>query len=173
MRIGTSWRACALSAALATLAAVAPAATIMTPKVTATALATPLPLPYDEAADAHAAVAGAKARAKAGHKYLLLDFGGNWCPDCRVLAGVLDLPEVKPAVQQTFEVVSIDVGRRTKNLDIAQQYGVAVQGVPMLVIVDPDGHFVNSGNPSALSDARSMSPQAIVDTIYGWIGASH
>jgi thiol-disulfide isomerase/thioredoxin len=125
--------------------------------------------PYDENADARAEVAAAIARAAAAHKFVLLDFGGNWCPDCRVTAGVLALDEVRPWVQQNFEVVAIDVGRRTKNLDIAAGFNVRVQGVPTIIILDSNGKVMNAGNPSALEDARSMSPQAIVDTINGWI----
>ena len=53
-------------------------------------------------------MAAAIARAKANGKHVLLDFGGNWCPDCRVLGGVLELEEVKPAVAKTFEVAMID-----------------------------------------------------------------
>jgi thiol-disulfide isomerase/thioredoxin len=133
------------------------------------ALTAPPAAPYDELADAHAQVEAALARAAASHKFVLLDFGGNWCPDCRVTAGVLALDEVKPWVERTFEVVAIDVGRRNKNMDIAERFNVHVQGVPTIIILDSSGKVVNSGNPSALQDARSMTPQAIVDTINGWI----
>ena len=64
-------------------------------------LAKPLPLPYDEQADAKATVVAAKARAKANHKLLLIDLGGNWCLDCRILAGTMDVPY--------FEVGGADV----------------------------------------------------------------
>src|SRR4051794_25193406 len=43
-------------------------------------------LPYDEKADPHKDVAAAFAQAKQDSKYVLLDFGANWCLDCRVLA---------------------------------------------------------------------------------------
>lgn len=141
------------------------------PHVTAEKVQAPLPLPYDEAADAKAAVAAGIAKAKASGKYLLLDFGGNWCPDCRVMAAVLELDEVAPAFKRDFELVTVDVGRFNKNLDIAQVYGVTVKAVPAVIILDQNGKFVNAGNPTALSNARAMTPQAIVDTIYGWIGA--
>src|SRR5688572_26147747 len=65
-------------------------------------LPTPLPLPYDEKADAPARVAEAFARAKKNGKRVLIDFGGNWCPDCRILAGVLNLPEVKSYVAKHY-----------------------------------------------------------------------
>jgi len=124
--------------------------------------------PYDETADPHLQVEAAIARAEAAHKLVLLDFGGNWCPDCRVTAGVLELSEVKPWVEQTFETVMIDVGRMNKNLDIAGKYGVKIRAVPTIIVLDPQSRMVNSGNPDALKDARGMTPQAIVDTIYGW-----
>jgi thiol-disulfide isomerase/thioredoxin len=125
--------------------------------------------PYDDSANAQAEVEAAKMRAIAEHKFVLLDFGGNWCPDCRVTAGVLALGDVRPWVDGSFETVMIDVGRINKNLDIARQYGVKISAVPTIIILDPNGHMINAGNPAALQDARGMTPQAIVDTIYGWI----
>ena len=43
-------------------------------------------MPYDGAADPHVQVAAAQAKARREHKLLLVDLGGNWCPDCRLLA---------------------------------------------------------------------------------------
>ncbi|MGE3332773.1 MAG: thioredoxin family protein [Rhodospirillaceae bacterium] len=143
------------------------------PQLTSAALPSPLPFPYNEQADAKAEVAAAIARAKASGKYVLLDFGGNWCPDCRVLGGVLELNEVEGHVARTFEVAMIDVGRFNKNLDIAQTYGVKITAVPTVIILDPQGRFLNAGHPTALSNARAMKPQAIVDTIFGWLVAAN
>ena len=125
--------------------------------------------PFNEGADAHADVALALSRAAATHKYVLLDFGGNWCPDCRVTSGVLEMKEVQPWIARNFIVVPIDVGRMYKNLDIAQAYGQKLHAVPTIVVLDATGKILNAGNPTALSDARSMTPQAIVDTLSGWI----
>lgn len=98
----------------------------------------PLPLPYDEAASADRQVAQAKARARAEGKKLLIDLGGNWCPDCRVLAGAMTLPEVSAFLRRHYEVVYVDVGRLDKNAQIARAYGVPkVTGVPALLVVDP------------------------------------
>ena len=125
--------------------------------------------PYDEQADAHKDVALGIARAAATHKYVLIEFGGNWCPDCRVTAGVLGMDEVDSWIDKTFTVVPVDVGRMNKNLDIAEAYGVKIVAVPTIIVLDSEGHMVNSGNPAALKDARGMTPQAIVDTLSGWI----
>jgi len=125
--------------------------------------------PYDVDADAHAQLAAAIARAAQSHKFVLIDFGGNWCPDCRVTAGVLAMDQVKPWISTMFEVVMVDVGRMNKNMDIGERYGVHVKAVPTMIILDPAGKMINPGDPAALQDARGMSPQAIVDTLNGWI----
>lgn len=135
------------------------------------ALPQPLPYPYNETADADADVAQAFARAKANGKRVLLDFGGNWCPDCRILAGIIDLPEVRPFLTAHYELVTIDVGRYTKNLHIAARYGVEkLRGVPAVLILNADGTLVNASNSSELSDARSMTPQAIADWLAKFAG---
>ncbi len=133
--------------------------------VAPTAPATPVAHPYDEAADAHAQVDAAFSEAKSKGKTVLLDFGGNWCPDCRILAGVLQEPPVADWMSAHFVVVKIDVGRRTKNMDISEKFGVTVKGVPTVLMVTPDGKLQNPDDPYGLSDARSMSSQAVVDLL--------
>ncbi len=134
------------------------------------ALAQPLPYPYNEAGNAHADVDAALSRAKAAHKLLLIDMGGNWCGDCRVLAGTLALPDLAPFVARHFEVVTVDVGRFSKNMDVAQRFGAKrPAGVPAVLIVDPaSGRLLDQGHTEALADARSMSPQALADWLALW-----
>ncbi len=134
-------------------------------------LQTPLPYPYDETADADAAVAAAKSRARAAHKLLLIDLGGNWCADCRILAGTLDLPEVRAFVDAHYEVVAVDVGRIDRNLQIPAHYGVKgrLEGVPSLLVVNPRTDvLLDRGHTSALADARYMTPQALADWLAQW-----
>jgi hypothetical protein len=133
-------------------------------------LAQPLPYPYDEQADAQAAVARAKVQARREHKRLLIDLGGNWCGDCRVLAGILDLPELKPFLAKHFVIVSVDIGRYDKNGDIAGHYGITgLHGVPAILAVDPvHDRLLNRDRLSGLSDARTMAPQALADWLAQW-----
>jgi len=131
----------------------------------------PLPLPYNEGADAKAAVAAAKARAKTGHKLLIIDLGGNWCLDCRILAGTMEVPTLKTWLARRYEVVTVDVGRFDKNLDIPAHYGITdrLKGVPSLLVVDPKtDKLLNAGRTAALADARSMNPQGLADWLAGW-----
>ena len=132
-------------------------------------LPTPLPYPYDEDANAEAGLAAAIKKAKAHKKLVLIDLGGNWCGDCRVFAGVIEQPDVKRWVDKHYEVVAIDVGRYTKNMQIPARYGVdKLKGVPSFLVVDTKGKLVNDGAFFALTDARHMTPQSIVDWLAQW-----
>lgn len=162
-----------LTAAFA-LAALAPALAAAPPKTGISSFAelkTPLPYPYDEQANADAAVAKAKAEAKAHHKLLLIDLGGNWCGDCRVLAGTLELPAMKAFMDRHYQLVTVDVGRFDRNLQIPAHYGFTtrLKGVPTLLVVDPNtDRLLNRNDVFALSDAGSMSPQALADWLARW-----
>nr|QQZ50377.1 thioredoxin family protein [Phenylobacterium glaciei] len=116
-------------------------------------------------------MAKAKARAKAAHKILIIDLGGNWCGDCRILAATMDLPEMKTWVARHFELVTVDVGRFDKNLQIPARYGVTsrLEGVPALLMVDPaTDKLLNKDTVASLADARHMSPQALADWLATW-----
>jgi thiol-disulfide isomerase/thioredoxin len=161
----------ALCTAMALTAGVGRAAPAPSLSITSFAqLKTPLPYPYDEQANAPAAVAAAKARALAAHKLLLIDLGGNWCPDCRILAGTMALPEVRSFIAAHYEVVTVDVGRFDKNLGIPAHYGVSrLTGVPSVLIVDPRSEqLLDRADIAALADARSMTPQALAAWLAQW-----
>ena len=134
-------------------------------------LAQPLPYPYNETADARHDVNAALERAKAAHKLLLIDMGGNWCGDCRVLAGTMELPDLAPFVARHYEVVLVDVGRFTKNMDIARRFGATPpHGVPAVLVIDPQtGRLIDKGRTENLADARSMSPQVLADWLAQWV----
>ncbi len=133
-------------------------------------LAVPIAAPYDPDADAHQAVVLAFAEGRRTGKPVLLDFGGNWCPDCRMLGGVLAIPAVANWVRDSFVPVMIDVGRKDRNLDIAARYGVTITAVPTVLVVTPGGRLVNGSEVFGLADARHVSAQAVVDLLARWAG---
>ncbi len=166
-------RAAALALATLVLASGAHAA-VPAPKVSIASYAqlkTPLPYPYDEKADADKVVAAAKAKAKKQNKILIVDLGGNWCPDCRILAGTVELPELERFIDKHFVMVTVDVGRFDKNLQIPAHYGITkrLDGVPALLVIDPKtDKLLDEGKVAALSDARHMSPQGLADWLAQW-----
>jgi thiol-disulfide isomerase/thioredoxin len=143
------------------------------PKVgiaTFTQLEQPLPFPYNEDRNALAAVAKARAQALHEHKRLLIDLGGNWCLDCRTLAGTMRLPEVAAFVRAHYVFVAVNIGRYDMNMDVPSHYGMKhLDGVPALLVIDPARDaLLNKAHIFALADARSMSPQALADYLATW-----
>jgi thiol-disulfide isomerase/thioredoxin len=155
--------------ALAALLLATPAfAAVPAPKPSIASLAelpVVIPQPYDEGANADAQVADAFARAKKSHKRVLIDLGGNWCPDCIILANFMKLPEMHRFMEAHYEIAAVDVGRFNKNLQIPARFGFTqrLKGVPTVLIATPDGKLVNGDNVFATSDARHMTPQALAD----------
>ncbi|WP_454885824.1 thioredoxin family protein [Sphingomonas oryzagri] len=131
----------------------------------------PLPFPYDEQADAAALVAKGKAQAKREHKRLLVDLGGNWCLDCRVLAGIMELPELQSFLNKHFVTVKVNIGRFDTNGEIAAHYGITrrLDGVPAILAIDPvHDRLLNRDKLFALADARHMTPQGLADWLAQW-----
>ncbi len=119
--------------------------------------------PYDEHADAAAQVQAALKTAAAEQRPVLLVFGANWCPDCRVLDLTMKRPAMAPMVARNFvQVVKIDVGRYDHNMDVAARYGVPLKkGIPAVVVLSPNGKVSYATQAGELADARSMGDDGI------------
>jgi len=140
-----------------------------TRRPTGTPRPTAPPPPYDEAADAKADIAAALTAAQGDGKYVLLDFGANWCPDCIALATFFEDPEIRAFLDAHYHVVSIDVGEWDRNLDIAEQYGNPIEaGIPAVVILNPDGDIVTTTNDGAMANARSATKEEILAYLQKW-----
>lgn len=139
-------------------------------------LKSPLPFPYDPQADADpqavdAKIDRARAQARSEHKLLLIEMGGNWCVDCLILAGAMDLPNIRQFVEAHYVTVTVDCGpRMNQNLQVPARFGVQrLDGVPSLFIVAPgSGKLLDAGHTNALADARNMSPQGLADWLARW-----
>jgi thiol-disulfide isomerase/thioredoxin len=137
-------------------------------------LPTPLPSPYPEdasEADVDAAIEAAFADAARDGKRVIVDLGGNWCSWCRSLAGVMELPEVAPFIEQNFEIVFVNVstaqGLTDQNLHVLRRFGIdEIGGVPWLVVVEPDGRVLASSYE--VTDENHETPQAMVNWLAQW-----
>jgi protein disulfide-isomerase len=126
--------------------------------------------PYDETADAHQQVASAIAEASKAQKNVILVFGANWCGDCRALNEQMHKDELAALIAANYEVVKIDVGRFTKNKDIAAKYHVPLaHGIPTLAVLDPGGNVLYDMDQGQFSNARSMSYESIRDFFAKWV----
>ena len=126
---------------------------------------------YDEKANADQVVDAAMARAKKNHKLLLLDMGGNWCPDCVVLHNLMLVPAMQKFMDAHYVVAMVDVGKFDRNPQIAARYGYMerLKGVPTILVVNPaTNKVINSEQVFALSNAGHQTPQDLADYLARW-----
>jgi thiol:disulfide interchange protein len=122
------------------------------------------PAVYDESADAKADVAAAMAKAKTEKKRVLVTIGANWCSWCRTLDGVFTKDEkVAPALAKSYVPVKVDVGKMTKNLDLAASWGVdPKKGVPLLVVIDEKGNAVKVPSTETLESGKGYDTAKVL-----------
>ncbi len=137
--------------------------------VTAAATAQALPDGYDATRDAQADVQAALATAVKEHRNVLVDFGANWCPDCRALDVMFHSAQVEPLLQKDYVVVAVDVGEFNHNLDLAGQYvDLQTSGIPALVILKSDGTLLTATDNGSFSNARTMDPSQVNAFLTRW-----
>lgn len=167
LAIGLLLAASVAGGSLALAAVKAPAVRVRTLET----LPTPLPLPYSETAtpaQVNAQIDAAFVRAKATNKRVVIDLGGNWCSWCRMLAGVMELPDAKPFMDAHFEVVPVHVssvkGKTDRNGQVLKRFGIKEpDGYPFLVIAEPNGKVLVRS--SDVTDDNHHTPQTMLDWI--------
>ena len=124
---------------------------------------------YNESADAHEEIHDALARAATEHKRVLLDFGGNWCGDCKVLDIYFHQQPNADLLAHNFVLVDIDIGHMDKNVDVAQKYDVPLKrGVPALAVLDSHGHLLYSQKNGEFEAMRRMDPESVTNFLEHW-----
>ena len=112
--------------------------------------------------DATAEIAAAVRAAKTDGRHVLLDFGADWCPDCRILGALLEDPVIAPIVAANFHVVRIDVGRRDKNGDLVEKFhATSGDWIPALVVLAPDGSTIAVTNDVVRVTRRTTRDELI------------
>ncbi len=124
---------------------------------------------YPADADAHAEIKEAEERAAAGHKRVLLVFGANWCFDCHVLDVAFHRADFTSAMAG-YEVVHVDLGDdEKKNADVVKQFDVTLdRGIPTLAVAESDGRLVVSQKNGEFEDARSLTPEVLLEFLNKW-----
>ena len=127
-------------------------------------LSTPLPLPYDKKIIDSSELDKFINQSINNDKQPVVIFGGNWCPDCRILAGTLAMPTIKKFLQRYYRIIHIDIGRYDKNMELMNHLNIEPKkGVPRVVILDFKKNIVNSSTSSEWTTARDREHQEIFD----------
>jgi thioredoxin 1 len=126
---------------------------------------------YPDVSRASADIDAALAAAANTGRRVLVDFGGDWCGDCKVLDATLRKPENAALLHSKFVVVHVNVGDKgiDHNLDIARRYGIPLKkGVPALAVLESDGRLVYAQRNGEFEPLRKMDPQSVNDFLRKW-----
>ena len=122
---------------------------------------------YPAIGSAEADLQAALAEARRTHKRVIVDFGGDWCPDCQVLNIYFHQSPNAELTEQYFVRVNVNVGLMDANKDIAARYGVPLKGVPALAVLDGDGKPLYAQNRE-FSDMRHLDSAALTEFLNHW-----
>ena len=136
-------------------------------------LITPLPLPYDEKVVDSLQLDKFIDLSISKGKQPVVIFGGNWCPDCRILEGTLAMPTIKKFLQQHYQVMHIDIGRYDRNMDLMDHLNIeSKKGVPRVVILDLEKNIMNSSTSSEWTTARDRKQQEIYNYFQKFVSSN-
>ena len=126
------------------------------------ALTIPLPLPYDEKIVTSVQMDTFINDSIAKEMQPVIIFGGNWCPDCRILEGTLQIQTIKEFLQEHYQIMHIDIGRYDRNMELMNHLNIeSKKGVPRVVILNFKKEVLNSSTSSEWTSARERKQQEI------------
>ena len=124
---------------------------------------------YPEPAQAKTDLAAALKTAAASHKRILLDFGGNWCPDCQALDLYFHDAVNRPILEANFLLVHVNIGHMDANVDLAEEYGIPLhKGVPAVAVLDEQGKLLYSQTSGEFEDMRNMASSDVTRFLRQW-----
>lgn len=128
---------------------------------------------YPAPEQAETDLAKALQSAAASHRRVIVDFGGNWCPDCHVLDLYFHDAANNPILETAYVLVHINVGRMDRNIEIAERYQIPLKkGVPALAVLDSDGKLLYSQRTGEFEDMRRMQSGAVTEFLTRWRAAA-
>lgn len=120
--------------------------------------------PYNENADAKLEVQRALVEAAATRTAVLIVFGANWCPDCKLLDAAMKRTPASELLAREYKIVKVNVGRFDRNVEMARFYGVPLaRGIPAVAIVSPANKTLYATRAGELADARQMGEHGVYE----------
>ena len=125
-------------------------------------LTTPLPLPYDGKVYSVNDLNKFINTTIQSDKQPILIFGANWCPDCRIFSGTMNIPKIKSYIDKNFQILYIDVKRYEINMELMEENGIpSAEGIPRVLVFDKNKNLLNNSNTAEWRTARDRSSQEI------------
>ena len=122
----------------------------------------PYPEPYSGAMVAQEELEEFIEKTLGQNKQPIVIFGANWCPDARLLEGVMRLPAVKSFLERNANILNIDVGNYEINTALFKMFDKNIQdGIPRVFIMNKMGQNINLHVNETMRKARELSIQDI------------
>ena len=122
----------------------------------------PLPLPYDGNEISVEEVNKFLSQSIAENKQPIIIFGANWCPDCRIFSGTIDIPKINEFVETYFNILYIDVKRYEINMNLIEYFDIPTEeGIPRVLVFDFNKKVINKSSTAEWRTARDRSSQDI------------
>ena len=124
----------------------------------------PLPLPYDRVIYTINDLNKFIEETINSNKQPIIIFGANWCPDCRIFSGTINIPKIKGYIENHFEILYVDVQRYEINMSLMEEYGIPSQeGIPRVLVFNYDKELINNTTTAEWRTARDRTSQEIFD----------
>ena len=95
-------------------------------------------------------------------KQPIIIFGANWCPDCRVFSGTIEINSVKKFTDKNFNIMYIDVGRYDKNMNLIEYFDIPpADGIPRVLVFNLNREIINNSTTTEWRTARDRTSQEI------------
>ena len=122
----------------------------------------PLPLPYDGNEISVEEVNKFLSQSIAENKQPIIIFGANWCPDCRIFSGTIDIPKINEFIETYFNILYIDVKRYEINMNLIEYFDIpSEEGIPRVLVFDFNKNVINKSSTTEWRTARDRSSQDI------------
>jgi len=128
--------------------------------------------------DTKKAIAEARVAARKEHKHVLLNFGADWCMECRILDKLFAEPSVATFLRTNFVVVRVPVGGMVGlnyaelNSDVIRQYGVFTTrenaGIPSIVILDSAGAVIARTDKGEWRHKEALTADTVIRALREW-----
>ena len=104
------------------------------------------------------------------NKQPIVIFGANWCPDARLLEGVIQLPTVKNFLEKNANILNIDVGNYEMNTELFSFFDKNIEeGIPRIFIMDRKGKTLNLHVNDTMRKARDLTTQDIFNYLQEFV----